>query len=384
MSATIAEREQTSATPQRVTVAASGTAYDVVIGAKLIAQAGALLQGALKGRRCCIVTDDAVAALYLKPFQTSLEDAGFTVADVIVLKAGEGSKTFAELEHIIERCLTAKLDRKSCVIALGGGVVGDIAGFAAAILLRGVAFAQVPTTLLAQVDSAVGGKTAVNTAAGKNLAGAFYQPKIVLADTDALNTLPAREIKAGYAEILKYALIGDAAFFDWLEQHARGVLAGEREAIAHAVAVSCRAKAAVVAADEREETGVRALLNLGHTFGHALEALGGYDGRLLHGEAVAIGLNMAFDFSAAVGLCAQEDAARVARHLHAAGLMTQPPFAVHAQEMLGKMQGDKKNVDGRLTLVLARGIGRAFIEKNANAQEVGAFLQEYLSQKGHK
>ncbi|MBI1216029.1 MAG: 3-dehydroquinate synthase [Alphaproteobacteria bacterium] len=358
-----------------VNVAAASASYDIIIGAGVLAQAGEKLAAVLPGRRAIVVTDENVAGLYLQVFSQSLRAAGFSLADPVILPPGEETKNFSQLQHIIESCLAQKLDRKSAVIALGGGVVGDIAGFAASMLMRGVNFVQVPTTLLAQVDSSVGGKTAVNTKQGKNLAGAFYQPKIVLIDTEVLKTLPAREMKAGYAEVLKYALINDPAFFEWLDGNHAAVLSGDAAALSHAIAVSCRAKAEVVAADEREEKDIRALLNLGHTFGHALEALGGYDGRLLHGEAVGIGLGLAYGFSAAQGICPPEDAARVERHLSDAGLMTSPPFAVTAAQVLEKMRGDKKASEGKMTLVLAKGIGQAFVAKDADEGAVLAFLQ---------
>ncbi|MDE2336428.1 MAG: 3-dehydroquinate synthase, partial [Alphaproteobacteria bacterium] len=266
--------------------------------------------------------------------------------------------------------------RSATIVALGGGVVGDIAGFAAAIFMRGAGFAQIPTTLLAQVDSSVGGKTGINTAAGKNLAGAFHQPKIVLIDTGVLKTLPPRELKAGYAEILKYALIGDPDFFAWLEQNGAALLDGDAAAQEYAIGKSCRAKAAIVVADEDERKDIRALLNLGHSFGHALEALGGYDGRILHGEAVGTGCLLAFEFSRDRGLCPAEDVERLRGHMQKAGLMTEPPFKAAAEDMFARMQSDKKNRDGRTTLVLARGIGRAFVAGDIVAADVLAFLKK--------
>ena len=280
--------------PVAVPVALGERSYEVLVGPGLIAEAGTRLIAALDARRVAIVTDENVAALHLAPLRASLKQAGLSVVEII-LPAGEGTKCFAELERLLDQLLAARIERRDVVLALGGGVMGDLAGFAASILRRGVVFVQVPTTLLAQVDSSVGGKTGINTGHGKNLVGAFHQPRLVLADTSALDTLPARELRAGYAEVVKYGLIGDAPFFDWLEVNGAAVLAGDPAARAHAVVTSVASKAGVVSRDERE-TGERALLNLGHTFGHALEAATGFSDRLLHGEGVAIGLCLAFDF----------------------------------------------------------------------------------------
>jgi 3-dehydroquinate synthase len=307
-----------------------------------------------------------------------LEGAGLRVSDVTV-PPGEGSKSLAELGRVCDALLAARIERRDLVVALGGGVVGDLAGFAAAILRRGVRLVQIPTSLLAQVDSSVGGKTGINAAAGKNLLGAFHQPALVVADTALLDTLPAREARAGYAEIVKYGLIDDPDFFAWCEANGAAVLAGgpERD---RAVAASCRAKAAVVVADEREEGEARALLNLGHTFAHALERAVGYDGsRLVHGEAVAIGLALAFRFSARLGLCPPADAERVAAHLAALGLPTRladaPGGCGTPAELLDAMGQDKKVQAGRLTFILARGIGRSFVARDVAAADVLAFLQ---------
>lgn len=359
-----------------VHVAAASASYNITIGAGVLKTAGARLKPLLASRKICIVTDAQVAKIHLIDTMKALEAAGFTPAPPIILPAGEETKSFDHLQYIIEKCLSYKLDRKSTLIALGGGVVGDITGFAAAMLLRGVPFVQIPTTLLAQVDSSVGGKTAINTKHGKDLVGAFYQPKAVLIDTETLTTLPERERRAGYAEIVKYALINDAAFFDWLEANGKAVLAGDVAALSEAVRVSCQSKADIVAADETETKDIRALLNLGHTFGHALEAIGKFDGRLLHGEAVGIGIKLAFDFSVALGLCPAEDAGKVARHLKNLELMTKAPFTAGADEVLEKMRGDKKAEDGKLTLILARGIGRSFVARDVDAAALAAFLQK--------
>ncbi|MEZ0260638.1 MAG: 3-dehydroquinate synthase [Alphaproteobacteria bacterium] len=360
-----------------VTVDTGRESYDITIGEGLLADAGTRLQKVLPaGAKICVVTDDNVAKLYLMPLMKALEAAGFHAMPPVILHPGEETKNFERLQYIIEKCLSYKLDRKSAIIALGGGVVGDIAGFAASILLRGVPFVQVPTTLLAQVDSSVGGKTAINTSHGKNLVGSFYQPRAVLIDTSTLKTLPAREVKAGYAEIVKYALIDDPALFTWLEQNGDRMMAGEGAALIHAVKASCAAKARIVAADEKETKDIRALLNLGHTFGHALEAIYNYDGRLLHGEAVGIGIKMAYGFSAALGLCAHVDSDKVVQHLKARGLMVAPPSSVKAGDMLERMKADKKASGGRMTLVLARGIGQSFVAKDVAEEKLKSFLEK--------
>ena len=367
--------------PVAVPVALGERSYEVLVGPGLIAEAGTRLIAALDARRVAIVTDENVAALHLAPLRASLKQAGLSVVEII-LPAGEGTKCFAELERLLDQLLAARIERRDVVLALGGGVMGDLAGFAASILRRGVVFVQVPTTLLAQVDSSVGGKTGINTAHGKNLIGAFHQPRLVLADTSALDTLPARELRAGYAEVVKYGLIGDAPFFDWLEVNGAAVLAGEPAARAHAVVTSVASKAGVVSRDERE-TGERALLNLGHTFGHALEAATGFSDRLLHGEGVAIGLCLAFDLSASLGLAPPEDAVRVRRHIAAMGLPTRPmdiPGAATLGNLLAPdaliahMAQDKKVKAGRVTFILARGIGQAFITDRVELDQARAVL----------
>lgn len=355
----------------------SDRAYDIIIEQGLLAHAGNILAGTMTAKRFCIVTDSNVAALpHMLTLIKSMETAGLSVTAPIVLPAGEGTKDFHHLQYIIDNALERGLDRHAAFIALGGGVVGDITGFAAAVLMRGIAFVQIPTTLLAQVDSAVGGKTAINTTRGKNLVGAFYQPRAVLIDTDVLQTLPAREMKAGYAEVLKYALINKPAFFDWLDENAAALLSADAPAQSEAIAISCTAKVEIVADDEREEKDIRALLNLGHTFAHALEALGGYDGRLLHGEAVGIGLYWAAAFSAAQGLCDTAEVAKIKAHLDGAGLLTAPPFAVRAEDILAAMRGDKKARAGKMTLILMKGIGRSFVKHDADEAAVLNFLKQ--------
>ncbi len=361
----------------KVPVGLGARAYDIHIGPGLLARAGALLRPLLPRPRTLIVTDENVAALHLDALKASLEAAGVR-AEAIVLPPGEATKNLARLGGLVEDVLASGLERSDMIIAFGGGVVGDITGFAAAIARRGMGFIQIPTTLLAQVDSSVGGKTGVNSAHGKNLIGAFHQPAMVIADTGTLDTLPPRELRAGYAEIVKYGLLGDADFFSWLEGHGADVLAGDTAARVRAIRVSCEAKAAIVARDEREGS-VRALLNLGHTFGHALEAAARYDGSLLHGEAVAIGIVLAFRFSEEQGLCPPGRAARIAAHFRAAGLPVDmraigkklPP----AEELVAIMRQDKKAKGGELVFILAHDIGEAFIARGVNAGAVEDFLR---------
>jgi 3-dehydroquinate synthase len=364
-----------------VNVALGERSYDIVIGEKLIAQAGGLIAPLAQSRRAIVVSDSHVAPLYFTQLRAGLRGAGFEVGEAIV-PAGEHSKDYAEFGRLLDAILGQRPDRGTLLIALGGGVVGDLTGFAAATLLRGLDFVQVPTSLLAQVDSSVGGKTAINSRFGKNLIGAFHQPRLVLADIDALSTLPAREMRAGYAEVVKYGLIDQPQFFAWLEKHGSALLAGDTALQAEAVAVSCRAKARIVAEDERE-TGARALLNLGHTFGHALEAETGYGNELLHGEGIAIGMGMAFDLSVALGLCPAADRDRVYAHLKATDLPTSPRAIGQrrwqAARLIEHMMHDKKTRDGKLTFILTRGIGRAFIAKDTPIEPVQAALERAIA-----
>jgi 3-dehydroquinate synthase len=366
--------------PVTVNVPLGGRAYDIVIGRGLLASFGKRLAALRPKVRAAIVTDSTVAKLYLDMAEATLSEAGIASVRIIVPE-GEKSKSFRVFERVCESMIAERIERGDVVVALGGGVVGDLAGFAAAVVRRGLEVAQIPTTLLAQVDSSVGGKTGINSQHGKNLIGAFQQPILVLADTALLDTLPPREFRSGYAEIVKYGLLGDAAFFSWLEANWRDVFTGgvARE---HAIAVSCRAKAGTVARDERE-TGERALLNLGHTFGHALEAATGFSDRLLHGEGVALGMALAFAFSARRGLLPAADAERVSRHLAAVGLPTRISEIAGelpaADRLLELMAQDKKVKRGKLALILARGIGAAFIEPDVDQAEIQAFLAEQLS-----
>jgi 3-dehydroquinate synthase len=362
-----------------IEVSLPGRRYDIVIGEDLLAAAGTRLAAALPGTRFAVVSDSNVAALHLAPLKASLEGTGNFLGAAVVAP-GEASKSFPTLAKLCETLLDLGVERGDCVIAFGGGVVGDLAGFAASILRRGVRVVQLPTTLLAQVDSAIGGKTGIDTKQGKNLIGTFHQPSIVLADISVLSTLPEREFRAGYAEVAKYGLLGDATFFAWLEQNWADVFAGQDGKRRHAVETSARAKAEIVIADEREERGKRALLNLGHTFGHALEAFAGYSDRLLHGEAIAIGMRLAFSYSVELGLCPPEDAARVAKHLADVGLPTEiaaiPGDQPSPGELLRLMAQDKKVKGGKLALVLARRLGEAFVEDDVAMDRLTAFLKE--------
>lgn len=341
--------------------------YEVRIEAGALGRARDLLAPWARGR-LIVVTDANVAA-------TQLPKLG--EVEAIILPAGEATKSWAQLEALCDRLLALEIERGEHIVALGGGVIGDLTGFAAAILKRGVGFVQVPTTLLAQVDSSVGGKTAINARAGKNLIGAFHQPSFVLIDPGVLETLPARELRAGYAEVVKYGLIDDPAFFDWCEAHGAALLAGDAAACEHAIARSVAAKARIVAEDERETADRRALLNLGHTFGHALEAETGFSDRLLHGEAVAAGMALAFRFSAERGLCSADDAERVAAHLRATGLpdsLAACGIDAPGERLAAHMAHDKKKAGGRVSFILARGIGQAYVDKGVELAEVAAFL----------
>jgi 3-dehydroquinate synthase len=365
---------------ETVHVGLPGRAYDILIGDGVMGEAGARIAALGKARRAVIVTDETVAGIHAPALRASIEAAGRTCA-MVTVPPGEASKSYAMFAHVCDGLLAAKVERRDVVVALGGGVVGDLAGFAAASIRRGVRFVQAPTTLLAQVDSSVGGKTGINSVHGKNLVGAFHQPSLVLADTGAVRTLPMRERKAGYAEVVKYGLINDRAFFDWCERHGEEVLACGA-ALAQAVAVSCRAKAAIVMRDERED-GERALLNLGHTFAHAIERAVEYDGaRMVHGEAVAIGLCLAFRFSQRLGLCSGQDAERVRAHLARVGLPLSladvPGGAGTADSLIEAMLQDKKVSGGELTFILARGIGESFIAERVPAADVRAFLAQEL------
>jgi 3-dehydroquinate synthase len=374
----------TNTSPTVVEVALGDRAYDIVIGRDQLASLGERINALRPGARTAIVTDHTVAKHWLEQTEASLRQAGIASSRIVV-DEGEGSKTYAGFQQVCEGLISAKIERNDLVIALGGGVVGDLAGFAAAAVRRGVDFVQVPTSLLAQVDSSVGGKTGINSPQGKNLIGVFHQPVLVIADTAILDTLSPRQFRAGYAEVAKYGLLGDAAFFAWLEAHHAEIFSGGA-AREHAIATSCRAKAAIVARDEREN-GERALLNLGHTFGHALEAATGFSDRLFHGEGVSVGMVLAAQLSAQLGMIAANDATRMQRHLVDVGLPTRlQDIAGFTQEgladadtLMALMAQDKKVKRGRLTFILMRAIGQAVITNDVEPAVVRDFLAGKLA-----
>jgi 3-dehydroquinate synthase len=358
----------------------AGRSYDIIIGAGLLAEAGNHLRRLLARPRLVIVTDEHVARLHLAELSASLKKSGIA-SESIVLPAGETTKSFEQLASLCDRLLAAGVERSDVIAAFGGGVIGDLVGFTAAILRRGVPFVQLPTTLLAQVDSSIGGKTGINSPLGKNLIGAFHQPAAVIADISLLSTLPQREFRAGYAEVVKYALLGDRDFYHWLDRNLDELIEGGPAARLTAVKTCCQAKARIVAADETE-MGARALINLGHTFGHALEAAAGYSSKLLHGEAVAVGMAMAFRFSAKLGFCPPTDAEHAMLHMKRAGLPASlRDIAISRpkpDDLLKIMQQDKKARAGRLTFILVRGIGQAFIARDVEEQSILSFLASEL------
>ena len=355
--------------------------YDVIIGPGLLAEAGARIAPLLPRPKVAVLTDETVAGLHLDALRDGLAAAGIEMT-ALALPPGEATKGWPQFSRAVEWLLAEKVERRDVVIALGGGVIGDLGGFAASVLRRGVRFVQIPTSLLAQVDSSVGGKTGINAPQGKNLIGAFHQPSLVLADTAVLGSLAPRDFLAGYGEVVKYGLLGDAGFFDWLEQHGPALAAGDMAARVQAVTRSVQMKADIVARDETEQ-GDRALLNLGHTFCHALEAATGYSGRLLHGEGVAIGCALAFELSSRMGLCSQEDPSRVRAHLRAMGMKTDLadidgdlPDALALMDLMGQ---DKKVVDGQLRFILARGIGSSFVSSEVQPEVLRGVLDDALA-----
>jgi shikimate kinase / 3-dehydroquinate synthase len=375
------DAEALSQGKRRVDVPLGARAYSILIGPGALDDAGAEIARIAPGVNCAVVTDARVAPLYLDRLAASLDRAGLRFTS-IVCPPGEGSKSYSEFARVVDSLIEARIERRDIVIALGGGVVGDLAGFCAASLRRGVRLVQIPTTLLAQVDSSVGGKTGINSRHGKNLIGAFHQPSLVLADTACLNSLSERDFRAGFAEVVKYGLIGDHSFFEFLESNWRDIFAGGPSRV-EAIAISCTAKARVVVADETEQ-GERALLNFGHTFGHALEKLTAYDpARLVHGEGVAIGMALAFRFSRELGLCSGQDAVRVEAHLKAVGLPTRigdiPDFKGDPESLLAAMRQDKKVERGKLTFILAKSIGEAFVARDIDEDRVSAFLARELA-----
>ncbi len=361
--------------PARLVVALGERSYDIVVGERILGKAGQYILPLIRGKKVLIVCDETVAKLYLHRLTNALEEAQIRSRSILV-KPGEGSKSMASFGELMEALLAEKPDRKTTLIALGGGVIGDLTGFAASVLLRGVEFIQIPTTLLSQVDSSVGGKTGINSRWGKNLIGSFHQPRLVLADVATLATLPKRELLSGYAEVLKYGLINDTAFFGWLEQHGAGLIGGDTALMTEAILRSCAAKAAIVGEDEKE-SGVRALLNLGHTFGHALEAETGYGDALLHGEAVAIGMVLALKMSVVMGLCPQADMDRVIAHYKTVGLAFCPKSIRkdwNVDALMEHFTRDKKAEGGKLTFILLRGIGKAFITQEVNVETLRDML----------
>ena len=379
-----AHTQSTMPAPQAITkvpVELGARRYDILIGAHLVEEAGHHIAKLFPGSACTVVTDRNVAERHLPSLEAGLDGAGIRHTRCIV-EPGEASKSYDVFSQVCDSIIEARMERRDLVIALGGGVIGDLAGFAAASVRRGMRFVQIPTTLLSQVDSSVGGKTGINSRHGKNLVGAFHQPSLVLADTGALATLPTREFRAGYAEVAKYGLIDNPDFFSWLENNWRGVFGAGPELV-HAIATSCTSKASVVIRDETEQ-GDRALLNLGHTFGHALEALTHFDGsRLVHGEGVAIGMACAFRFSHKLGICPREDMERAVAHLASVGLPTRiqavPGWNHDAKAILDAMYQDKKVERGALTFILVKGIGKSFVAKNIRGEDVLAFLEEDLA-----
>ncbi|WND03951.1 3-dehydroquinate synthase [Temperatibacter marinus] len=364
---------------ERVFVDLADRSYTISIGSDLIPSFAELASDHLQSDRLFIITDENVAPHYLSPLLESCAAAHLHV-ETVILPAGEQTKSFSQYESLINRLLSYKPSRKDCLVALGGGVIGDLVGYVASSLLRGLPFIQVPTTLLSQVDSSVGGKTGINTKYGKNLVGAFYQPEAVFIDINSLSTLPARETLAGYAEVVKYGLINDETFFSWLEENGPSLLKGDKDLMAQAISKSCQSKAQVVSEDEREG-GKRALLNLGHTFGHAIEAACGYDGTLLHGEGVSIGMCLAFEASVHLGLCPQEEADRVARHLKACGMMTRAadvPHTLEADTLVNNMAQDKKIEAGEIVFVLAEGIGKSLLVKGPDSQIIKTTIMRSL------
>jgi 3-dehydroquinate synthase len=359
----------------RITVGLGERSYDIIIEHGALVRAGDYLKPFSKTGRIFVVTDANVAPLHLNTLETSASAAGLTVQNII-LPPGEGTKNWAQLETLCDQLLSLEIERSEAIVALGGGVIGDLTGFAAAIVKRGCTVVQIPTTLLAQVDSSVGGKTAINTRAGKNLVGAFHQPALVIIDPATLDTLPVRELCAGYAEVVKYGLIDDPAFFGWCEANGAALIGGDADARTYAIAHSVSAKARIVGADERETTGTRALLNLGHTFGHALEAETGFSERLLHGEGVAAGMAIAFRYSVARGLCALDDSRRVDAHLSEVGLPTgaRPATNAGGRTLAAHMAHDKKRDGGSVPFLLVRGIGQAYLERDVALSDVAAFL----------
>jgi len=361
-----------------VNIKLSDADYDIVIGSGILLKSDEYISSVVKSKKCCIVTDETVSNFHLFKVVRALVNAGFDVANTIVIPPGEKSKNFEQLQNIVDNSLNYGLNRSSTLIALGGGVVGDITGLAASLIMRGINLVQIPTTLLAQVDSSVGGKTAINTAYGKNVVGTFYNPSLVIVDTDVLQTLPKRDMLAGYAEVVKYSLINNEKFFQWLDRNSLSLISGDSWILRHAIEICCKSKAKIVKQDAKEENGIREVLNLGHSFGHAIETFSNYDNSCLHGEAVSIGTLLAFEFSEALGICPKDEVERVRIHFSRLGMMTKPPFRISGNEMFDLMLRDKKNSDTSMNLILSKGVGKSFICKNIDKVELRSFLRKKL------
>jgi len=363
-----------------INVALGARAYEIVIGSQLLPEAGNLIKPIIRGNRVIIVSDQIVAPLYLNTLVYSLKSAEINV-EKIILPPGEKTKSIKHFENLVDDILTMKIDRNVALVALGGGVIGDLVGYAAASILRGVDFIQVPTTLLSQVDSSVGGKTGINTPQGKNLIGAFYQPRMVITDIDTLDSLPERQVLAGYAEVVKYGLINNPEFFMWLEECGVELCTGQKDYRRKAISISCDSKAKIVIADETEQNS-RALLNLGHTFGHALETETGFSDKLLHGESVSLGICMAFDLSLRLGLCGEEEVKRIKNHFAAVGLPTKladiPGISWNKDTLLKHMLSDKKTKNGKVNFILTRGIGKSFITGDVDMKDVGKTIEQSI------
>ncbi len=359
-----------------VKIKLSDADYNIVIGSGLLLKSDKFMSPIVQSNKCSVVTDEEVSKYHLFKVMRSLSNAGYKVFSPIVLPQGEKTKSFEHLQTIINGSLGYGLNKKSTIVALGGGVVGDITGFAASIIMHGINLIQIPTTLLSQVDSSVGGDNALNTDFGKNVVGTTYNPRLVLIDTDVLQTLPKRQMLAGYSEMVKYGLINNDKFFKWLDRNAQKMLDGDSWMLRHAVEVSCKTKAKIVKQDAKEASGVKEILYLGHTFAHAIETFSKYDNSCLHGEAVGIGMLLAFEFSQELGICPEEDVDLVRKHFLKVGMMTKPPFKITAKDMFDLMMRDKRNVDGQMNLVLTKGIGKSFICKDVDKTEVKAFLHK--------
>jgi len=361
-----------------INLKSSNRYYDIIVGSNILDIAGSVILEKISNKTCLIITDDNIAPLYLQKLEKSLKEANHNLLESIIIPAGEEAKSFNNLINLTNDIFKRKIDRNTLIIALGGGVIGDLTGFASSITLRGLDFIQIPTTLLSQVDSSVGGKTGINSDYGKNTIGAFYQPKLVLTDISTLKTLPSRQILSGYAEVIKYGLIYDKEFFAWCDKNVKNIISDDIDAQTHAIITSCKIKASIVEEDEKE-SGKRAILNLGHTFGHALENATGYSDRLLHGEAVSIGTIMAFDLSVLLGFCKEEDARTVKNHFKKASLpMSIPKIDASIDDLINLMTQDKKANNGKITMILNKEIGTSFIKKDVDVEAIRKIWEKYF------